>query len=1153
MLSIQTNVNSLVAQQNLNVNNTFQSKTITQLTSGYRINESGDDAAGLAVANKFRNSEAELTQGVANGNDATAQLQIMDGGISNISQILDRLQTLATQSASGTFTGSRTTLNQEFQTDLGEVDRQAQSIGLNAGGLFNKSLNVYLGTGSGSQSLNNGIVTLNLTGSAVDSQSLGLKGMEAVNLTSGSLAGTNAGTNIGASSTTSVQAIVGNTTGANPNQEAIAGYAAFSFSGAGFSDANNVGISVNLAGVTDTTTLAAAVNAAIQTAGNGTTAAATAFKNANIVASVHTDSNGGQELAFSSSTAAFQVQAGDQMANALLGNVAMVGGVAQGTAVAATAATTVTGVATTNGTFAQNQAVQLVVNGGGLASPVSLTFSTTAGTVSTATAIANLETAFSANSSLQAAGLSMSENVSNQLVFTSATGQAFNVQVTGDTANLLGLGSFLDGTTNGVDYLGVTAAAAYAPTTANGTANLQVSLNGAAATALTGIDLTAGAHATGAILTGTTVGSPDSINLTGADTVTLGGTAMNIGAGGPTTQVVSLTATQGPIAAALTATSALTAGDYTAFGTAGVAINILVDGTHAQAVVLAADANEPAFLADLNTKLGGFATASINGAGDLVVTSATTGAGSSVAVTGGAGEADFGFSGTPSATGNNGTVSLSDVASQIQAQTYGQVAGAVVNSQLVLTTVGSNGQVAGTLATGGITYGAGLNGLAFGVNVNGTGNHTITLAGGGADSSGAALLTDLNGAGKLGAIGARAYFDANNGGVLTIASNTAGLGSSIALTAGTASAALGLSTVTATAGVNTKGAGYTLAVTALGAGAPTTAGLSVSSATGVSSSAQDVVNNLNAQFSAGTLAPADLVASQAGGIISINSTNGTQFRLNAVGPATANLGFGTAGASFTAAALTAAHLPSSSGTSMSTLNAYGISNSAALSFTALQYGDDKQAITFSATNSSGALETQTISLQDNAASNRAGANIDSAIDYINQQLQQSTTTPALQSIVAVKQANAGDTAEQINFVSSLSGFTVSVGGTANGDGVNAGVATAVTATPYGSSANMAIDTQAGAEAAVTAVGNAVTALGAAQAAVGIGENQLAYGINLAQSQVTNEAAAESNIRDANVAQQAANLTKAQVLQQASIAAMAQANSAPQAVLALLRT
>jgi flagellin len=78
-------------------------------------------------------------------------------------------------------------------------------------------------------------------------------------------------------------------------------------------------------------------------------------------------------------------------------------------------------------------------------------------------------------------------------------------------------------------------------------------------------------------------------------------------------------------------------------------------------------------------------------------------------------------------------------------------------------------------------------------------------------------------------------------------------------------------------------------------------------------------------------------------------------------------------------------------------------------------------------------------------------------------------------------------------------------------------------------------------------------LGVAQAAVGIGENQINYAVNLAQSQITNLSAAESQIRDADVAQQAANLTKAQVLQQSSIAAMAQANSAPQAVLSLLKT
>ncbi len=65
-LSFQTNVTALVAENNLEVNSNFQSKTITELTSGYRINNSGDDAGGLAVANSLRNSVAQLTQGVSN-------------------------------------------------------------------------------------------------------------------------------------------------------------------------------------------------------------------------------------------------------------------------------------------------------------------------------------------------------------------------------------------------------------------------------------------------------------------------------------------------------------------------------------------------------------------------------------------------------------------------------------------------------------------------------------------------------------------------------------------------------------------------------------------------------------------------------------------------------------------------------------------------------------------------------------------------------------------------------------------------------------------------------------------------------------------------------------------------------------------------------
>ena len=89
-------------------------------------------------------------------------------------------------------------------------------------------------------------------------------------------------------------------------------------------------------------------------------------------------------------------------------------------------------------------------------------------------------------------------------------------------------------------------------------------------------------------------------------------------------------------------------------------------------------------------------------------------------------------------------------------------------------------------------------------------------------------------------------------------------------------------------------------------------------------------------------------------------------------------------------------------------------------------------------------------------------------------------------------------------------------------------------------------------AALNSLQTAVTNLGLVQGKVGAGVNKLNYAVNLAQSQITNYSAAQAGIRDADVASEAANLTKAQVLQQASIAALAQANSAPQAVLALLR-
>jgi len=179
-LTVQTNIASLIAQNNLNINNNFMTQTITQLSSGYKINSSADDAAGLVIANQYRSSIAELTQGVSNANDGISTLQIVDGGLNNISTMLDRMKTLATQSASGTFNGNRATLDQEYQQLVGEINRQAANIGLNAGGSNNNVINVYIGGGGSSQVNSQVTVDLSGAGNRVDSAGLGLSGTSLV-------------------------------------------------------------------------------------------------------------------------------------------------------------------------------------------------------------------------------------------------------------------------------------------------------------------------------------------------------------------------------------------------------------------------------------------------------------------------------------------------------------------------------------------------------------------------------------------------------------------------------------------------------------------------------------------------------------------------------------------------------------------------------------------------------------------------------------------------------------------------------------------------------------------------------------------------------------------------------------------------------------
>jgi flagellin len=128
--SVVSNVSAVNAQANLATNNIGLQKALERLSSGYRINRSGDDAAGLTVANQYRSEIAVLSQGVRNAGDGLSTLQIQDGALNNIATLLDRLSTLATQSASTSSSVDRGVLDAEFQDVLEEIDREASVAGL---------------------------------------------------------------------------------------------------------------------------------------------------------------------------------------------------------------------------------------------------------------------------------------------------------------------------------------------------------------------------------------------------------------------------------------------------------------------------------------------------------------------------------------------------------------------------------------------------------------------------------------------------------------------------------------------------------------------------------------------------------------------------------------------------------------------------------------------------------------------------------------------------------------------------------------------------------------------------------------------------------------------------------------------------------------
>ncbi|MBD5458642.1 MAG: hypothetical protein HDR27_08745 [Lachnospiraceae bacterium] len=124
MLSIQSNLLAMNANNFFQINSKKNKRTTEKLSSGYRINRSADDAAGLAISEKMRRQIRGLIQGTANAQDGISFVQVADGSMDEVHDMLQRMNELAIKSLNGTWTESdRAAMNAEFDQLRTEIDR----------------------------------------------------------------------------------------------------------------------------------------------------------------------------------------------------------------------------------------------------------------------------------------------------------------------------------------------------------------------------------------------------------------------------------------------------------------------------------------------------------------------------------------------------------------------------------------------------------------------------------------------------------------------------------------------------------------------------------------------------------------------------------------------------------------------------------------------------------------------------------------------------------------------------------------------------------------------------------------------------------------------------------------------------------------------
>lgn len=153
MLSIDSNIGSLITQEHLVVSGNALSQAITRLSSGRRINSAADDAAGLAISTSLQTAINSLNQGVSNANDGVSMVQAASTGLAQITQSLQTIRQLANEAVGGALSASnRAALQQEAAQQIAEVNRVASQTTYNGLNLLDGTaglINVQVGANVG--------------------------------------------------------------------------------------------------------------------------------------------------------------------------------------------------------------------------------------------------------------------------------------------------------------------------------------------------------------------------------------------------------------------------------------------------------------------------------------------------------------------------------------------------------------------------------------------------------------------------------------------------------------------------------------------------------------------------------------------------------------------------------------------------------------------------------------------------------------------------------------------------------------------------------------------------------------------------------------------------------------------------------------------